>query len=224
MIRPHEFVGQASSKSSEGMNQKKQNQVIQDFKAGTFNTLVATSIGEEGLDIGDVDLIVCYDASSSPVRMLQRIGRTGRKRVGRVVLLLMRSKEENDYAKAQDNYAYIQKTIADDSKYNYRDDQRPRILPLEVKPVVDKRMIEVPAENTQPVDLNEKNRKRKGKGKVKRPPKKFHMPDNVRTGFVSASRMDSDAEETEDKPAPKKKAAAKKTAPAKAKKPADASA
>jgi len=220
MIRPHEFVGQASSKSSEGMNQKKQNQVIQDFKAGTFNTLVATSIGEEGLDIGDVDLIVCYDASASPVRMLQRIGRTGRKRIGRVVLLLMRSKEENDYAKAQDNYAYIQKTIADDSKYNYRDDQSPRILPIEVKPVVDKRMIDIPAENTQPVDLNEKNRKRRGKGKVKKPPKKFHMPDNVRTGFVSASRIDSDAEESEGKPAPKKKVAAKETAPTKAKKPA----
>jgi ATP-dependent DNA helicase MPH1 len=216
MIRPHEFVGQASSKSSEGMNQKKQNQVIQDFKAGTFNTLVATSIGEEGLDIGDVDLIVCYDASASPVRMLQRIGRTGRKRIGRVVLLLMRSKEENDYAKAQDNYAYIQKTIADDSKYNYRDDQSPRILPKEVKPVVDKRMIDIPAENTQPVDLNEKNRKRRGKGKVKKPPKKFHMPDNVRTGFVSASRIDSDAEEDEDKPVPKK--ATKKAAAAKAKK------
>ncbi|KAM0722251.1 hypothetical protein Q7P37_001692 [Cladosporium fusiforme] len=216
MIRPHEFVGQASSKSSEGMNQKKQNEVIQDFKAGKFNTLVATSIGEEGLDIGDVDLIVCYDSSASPVRMLQRIGRTGRKRVGRVVLLLMRGKEENDYAKAQDNYTWIQKSIADDSKYNYRDDQSPRIIPKEVKPVVDKRMIDIPTENTQPVDLNEKNRKRKGKGKVKKPPKKFHMPDNVRTGFVSARRMDSDEEVSESAPAPKKAAAKKKT-PAKAK-------
>jgi ATP-dependent DNA helicase MPH1 len=216
MIRPHEFVGQASSKSSEGMNQKKQNQVIQDFKAGKFNTLVATSIGEEGLDIGDVDLIVCYDASASPVRMLQRIGRTGRKRIGRVVLLLMRGKEDNDYAKAQDNYTYIQKTIADDSKYNYRDDQSPRILPKDVKPVVDKRIIDIPTENTQPVDLNERNRKRRGKGKVKRPPKKFHMPDNVRTGFVTASRIDSDQEDEEDKPAPKKKAApAKKRTPKK---------
>ena len=215
MIRPHEFVGQASSKSSEGMNQKKQNQVIQDFKAGKFNTLVATSIGEEGLDIGDVDLIVCYDASASPVRMLQRIGRTGRKRIGRVVLLLMRGKEDNDYAKAQDNYTYIQKTIADDSKYNYRDDQSPRILPKDVKPVVDKRIIDIPAENTQPVDLNEKNRKRRGKGKVKKPPKKFHMPDNVRTGFVTASRMDSDQEDEEDRPAPKKAAPAKKKTPKK---------
>ncbi|KAK4499186.1 hypothetical protein PRZ48_009699 [Zasmidium cellare] len=211
MIRPHVFVGQAASKGQEGMDQKKQNAVIQDFKTGKYNTLIATSIGEEGLDIGTVDLIVCYDASSSPIRMLQRIGRTGRKRVGRVCLLLMKDKEEADYAKAQDNYLYIQKTIADASKYSYRDDQSPRILPKEVKPIADKRPVDIPVENSQPVDLNEKGRR--GKGKTKRPPKKFHMPDNVRTGFVKASRIDSDTEG--EKPAPKKKATAKKQAPTK---------
>ena len=213
MIRPHVFVGQTASKESEGMNQKRQNEVIQDFKSGKYNTLVATSIGEEGLDIGDVDLIVCYDASASPIRMLQRIGRTGRKRVGRVTLLLMKGKEENDYAKAQDNYSFIQKTIADANKYTYHDEQSPRILPKSAQPVVDKRVIEIPIENSQPIDLNEKGRRARGKGKVKRPPKKFHMPDGVRTGFTRASRMDVDSEDdSENEPAPKKKAPAKKKA------------
>ena len=32
--------------------------------------LVSTSIGEEGLDIGEVDLIVCYDAQKTPIRMV----------------------------------------------------------------------------------------------------------------------------------------------------------
>lgn len=220
MIRPHVFVGQAASKGSEGMDQKRQNAVIQDFKAGKYNTLVATSIGEEGLDIGDVDLIICYDSSASPIRMLQRIGRTGRKRAGRVVLLLMKGKEENDYAKAQDNYTYIQKSIADASKYNYRDDQSPRILPKGVQPVVDKRVIEIPIENTQPIELNEKGRRGKGKGKAKRPPKKFHMPDGVRTGFTKASKMGADEDDdTEEEPAAKRKVSEKKKAtPAKARK------
>ena len=208
MIRPHAFVGQAASKGSEGMDQKRQSAVIQDFKSGKYNTLVATSIGEEGLDIGDVDLIVCYDASSSPIRMLQRIGRTGRKRVGRVVLLLMKGKEENDYAKAQDNYIYIQKTIADASKYSYRDDQSPRILPKGTQPVVDKRVVEIPVDNSQPIDTNERNRKAKGKQKVKKPPKKFNMPDGVRAGFVKASKMGSDdnGEDSEELNAPEEKA------------------
>jgi ATP-dependent DNA helicase MPH1 len=195
MIRPHVFVGQAASNGSEGMDQKRQNAVIQDFKSGKYNTLVATSIGEEGLDIGTVDLIICYDSSSSPIRMLQRIGRTGRKRLGRVVLLLMKGKEENDYAKSQDNYLWIQKTIADTSRYTFHDEQSPRILPKDAKPTVDKRPVEIPVENSQPVDLNEKGKR--GKGKTKRPPKKFHMPDGVRTTFVRASKLNSDDDSEE---------------------------
>jgi ERCC4-related helicase len=35
--------------------------------------LVATSIGEEGLDIGEIDLIICYDSQSSPIRMVRNI-------------------------------------------------------------------------------------------------------------------------------------------------------
>lgn len=217
MIRPHVFVGQAAGSNTEGMNQKKQNQVVQEFKSGKYNTLVATCIGEEGLDIGDVDLIVCYDASSSPIRMLQRIGRTGRKRLGRVALLLMKGKEENDYAKAQDNYSYIQKTIADANKYSYRDNESPRILPKDVNPVVDKRIIQIPIENSNPIDLNEKGRRAKAKCKKKRPPKKFHMPSGVRPGFTIASKLAMSDNEDIDSGfrAPEERTKAKKRKPAK---------
>ncbi|KVH88388.1 DNA/RNA helicase, DEAD/DEAH box type, N-terminal [Cynara cardunculus var. scolymus] len=54
------------------------------FRAGQFNVIVATSIGEEGLDIMEVDLVICFDANVSPLRMIQRMGRTGRKNEGRV--------------------------------------------------------------------------------------------------------------------------------------------
>jgi ATP-dependent DNA helicase MPH1 len=215
MIRPHVFVGQAASKGSEGMDQKRQNAVIQDFKSGKYNTLVATSIGEEGLDIGTVDLIVCYDSSSSPIRMLQRIGRTGRKRLGRVVLLLMKGKEETDYAKSQDNYLWIQKTIADTSRYTYHDEQSPRILPKDAVPVVDKRPVEIPVENTQPLDLNEKGKR--AKTKTKRPPKKFHMPDGVQTAFVRASKLGSDRDSEEETEVVKSRPATKKPPPSKTK-------
>ena len=40
------------------------------FKKGVLNVLVATSVAEEGLDIGDVNLIVSYDCLASPVRMV----------------------------------------------------------------------------------------------------------------------------------------------------------
>ncbi|KAI4756800.1 P-loop containing nucleoside triphosphate hydrolase protein [Aureobasidium sp. EXF-3400] len=212
MIRPHVFVGQADSKNSEGMNQKRQLEVIKQFKEGKYNTLVATSIGEEGLDIGEVDLIVCYDASASPIRMLQRMGRTGRKRKGNIVLLLMNEKEVPDFEKAKDNYEKMQGMIASGKDFTFHDDRSPRILPKETQPAVDKRVVEIPVENSQ-AELPEP---KKGRGRApKAPPKKFHMPDNVRTGFVAAGRMDDeDAEEL----APRGKAKAKKATAASVKK------
>ena len=194
MIRPHVFVGQANSKGSEGMDQKKQLDIITKFKSGVYNTLVATSIGEEGLDIGEVDLIVCYDASASPIRMLQRMGRTGRKRAGNIVMLLMKGKEEDNFTKAKDNYSKMQEMIAAGTRFEYHEDLSPRIVPKDVQPVVNKKMIEIPLENTQS-DLPEP--KKRGRP-PKRPPKKFHMPDGVRRGFTKASRMHDDDETDED--------------------------
>lgn len=44
--------------------------MIRKFKEGIYNVLVSTSIGEEGLDIGEIDRIICYDAQKSSVRMV----------------------------------------------------------------------------------------------------------------------------------------------------------
>ena len=186
MIRPHVFVGQANSKGSDGMDQKTQLKVIKKFQEGDYNTLIATSIGEEGLDIGEVDLIVCYDASASPIRMLQRMGRTGRKRAGNIVVTLMKGKEEDNFAKAKDNYERMQKEIAIGTRFDYRHKDSQRIVPKDVQPVVNKKIIEIPLENSQ-AELPEPKRRAKP---PKRPPKKFHMPDGIRPGFVKASRVD----------------------------------
>ena len=204
MIRPHVFVGQASSKASDGMDQKKQLDIIKKFQTGIFNTLVATSIGEEGLDIGEVDLIVCYDASASPIRMLQRMGRTGRKRAGNIVVTLMKGKEEDNFIKAKDNYEKMQKEIASGTRFNFHDEESRRIIPRDIVPIVDKKIIEIPPENTQ-ADLPEPTKR--GRKPPKRPVKKFHMPDGVRTGFVKASRMEDDEDREDVRPirAPAKK-------------------
>jgi ERCC4-related helicase len=185
MIRPRIFVGQAHGKNSEGMSQKDQLEAIEKFKNGEFNTLIATSIGEEGLDIGEVDLIICYDSKASPIRMLQRMGRTGRKRQGRIVMLQMQGKEENDANKANDSYLKMQELIADGGHFNFHDEVSRRILPSDVKPVVDRRVVEIPTENSQKDWLPEPKKGRR----TKKPPKKFHMPDDVITGFVTAGRM-----------------------------------
>lgn len=189
MIKASIFVGQADGKRGEGMKQARQIETIERFRKGDFNVLVATSIGEEGLDIGQVDLIVCYDSSASPIRMLQRMGRTGRKRAGNIVLLLMRGKEEDQFAKSKDNYEKMQKLICEGSRFDFRFDLSTRIVPREIRPEVDMRRVEIPVENTQDTSLPEPNKKRKVPKGLKKPPKKFHMPDGVETGFQKLSDM-----------------------------------
>lgn len=46
-----------------------------------------------------VDLIVCFDSDASPIRNIQRMGRTGRHKPGRVVYIMSQGKEEESYRK-----------------------------------------------------------------------------------------------------------------------------
>lgn len=89
LIRSELFLGQGKK----GVSQKEQKARALDFRKGKLNTLIATSVGEEGLDIGEVDLIVSYDCMSSPIRMVQRLGRTGRQSKGQVIILVAEGKE-----------------------------------------------------------------------------------------------------------------------------------
>ncbi|EPS72072.1 hypothetical protein M569_02686, partial [Genlisea aurea] len=84
VVKATEFIGQSSGKTIKGQSQKAQHAVLEKFRTGGFNVIVATSIGEEGLDIMEVDLVVCFDANISPLRMIQRMGRTGRQHEGRL--------------------------------------------------------------------------------------------------------------------------------------------
>ncbi|CAD8113807.1 unnamed protein product [Paramecium sonneborni] len=119
------FVGQASTKNQAGMKQKEQLQVIDKFKK-ELNVLVATCIAEEGLDIGEVDLIICYDSGFSPIRMIQRMGRTGRKRDGKIIVLLTEGKEAADYEKSVNKYSKLIKELKEFNINLYS--SNPRIL------------------------------------------------------------------------------------------------
>ena len=46
-----------------------------------------------------VDLIVCFDSDASPIRNIQRMGRTGRHKAGKVVYIMAKGKEEESYKK-----------------------------------------------------------------------------------------------------------------------------
>ncbi len=91
------FIGHASSKSDKGLSQKEQIEVVDQFKTGQIKVLISTSVGEEGLDVGNCDLVVFYDSVPSVVRAIQRRGR-GRKRESRVIHLVTKgTRDEGMY-------------------------------------------------------------------------------------------------------------------------------
>ena len=71
-----------------GLKQKKQIETVQKFRDGEFRVLVATRVGEEGLDIAEVNQVIFYDNVPSSIRFVQRRGRTGRKGVGKLTVLI----------------------------------------------------------------------------------------------------------------------------------------
>ncbi|MGA8542181.1 MAG: helicase-related protein [Thermoplasmata archaeon] len=87
-VRPARFVGQATHGDDVGLNQREQVRILDAFRLGTVNCLVATSVAEEGLDIPATDLVVFYEPIPDVIRTIQRRGRTGRARTGRVLVLV----------------------------------------------------------------------------------------------------------------------------------------
>ncbi len=91
------FVGQATKDAEKGLSQQKQIAALTRFRAGEFKVLIATSVGEEGLDVPATDMVIFYEAVPSEIRSIQRKGRTGRSGAGRVVILVTKGTGDEVY-------------------------------------------------------------------------------------------------------------------------------
>ena len=80
-----------------GLKQKKQIETVQRFRDGVTKALIATRVGEEGLDISEVNLVIFYDNVPSSIRFIQRKGRTGRKDKGRLIVLIAKNTIDETY-------------------------------------------------------------------------------------------------------------------------------
>ncbi len=90
------LVGQ-NSKTDEGMSQKKQSDVLERFRNREFSVLVASSVGEEGLDIPSVSTVYFFEPVPSGLRSIQRRGRTARHGAGKVVVLVAKDTRDAAY-------------------------------------------------------------------------------------------------------------------------------
>ncbi|MHA1585350.1 MAG: ERCC4 domain-containing protein, partial [Promethearchaeota archaeon] len=111
LIRAHKFIGQQKRGKKKGLTQKEQISLLERFKSGEFNTLVATSVAEEGLDIADCDVVIFYDVIPSEIRAIQRRGRTGRNSSGKVIILKTMGTREEGYFWAEKHREKAMKAV-----------------------------------------------------------------------------------------------------------------
>jgi Fanconi anemia group M protein len=80
-----------------GLKQKEQIDTVQKFRDGFYSVLIATRVGEEGLDISEVNNVIFFDNVPSSIRFVQRKGRTGRKSVGKLTVLIAKDTIDEAY-------------------------------------------------------------------------------------------------------------------------------
>ncbi|KAF7306708.1 hypothetical protein MIND_00462500 [Mycena indigotica] len=209
LLRAQPFIGQGKDKNGvKGLTQKEQLeasilytkphpinnavvQVIRKFKADEFNILVATSIGEEGLDIGEVDLIICYENQSTPIRVLQRFGRTGRKRDGVVHVLLSEGREEVTIDKAMDKQKLVHGAIVHGEQLELYGDVE-RLLPDHIRPECLEKEMEIERyvrDDKKRTSSKETSSNSKGTKRKRNDDPARNIPTGANMGFTTASKL-----------------------------------
>src|SRR3989344_4830133 len=80
-----------------GITQKQQLETIKNFESGLYNCIITTSIGEEGLSIGTLDIAIFYDNVPSAIRKIQREGRVARTKPGKIIYLVAKNTRDSAY-------------------------------------------------------------------------------------------------------------------------------
>lgn len=106
-VKPVLFIGQSGK---EGLTQKQQLELVEKFDKGFYNVLVATSVAEEGLHIPSVDYAIFFEPVPSGLRMIQRRGRVGRTKIGKVMVM---------YTKGCIDEKYLYVSRAKEKRMNY---------------------------------------------------------------------------------------------------------
>jgi len=131
-IKADNFVGQAIKEHSKGgttgLKQREQKAMIEKFKSGKINVLVATSIAEEGLDIPEVNEVIFYEPIPSAIRKIQRTGRTARLSKGKLKILVTKKTLDEIYHYTAYNKEKQMHTAIDQIKKDFESGEKQNTL------------------------------------------------------------------------------------------------
>ncbi|NXL48483.1 IFIH1 protein, partial [Podilymbus podiceps] len=74
-IKAHYLIGAGHNSEIKPMTQNEQREVIDKFRDGRLNLLIATTVAEEGLDIKECNIVIRYGLVTNEIAMVQARGR-----------------------------------------------------------------------------------------------------------------------------------------------------
>ncbi len=83
------------------LTQEERNHVMNDFKAGRVDLVIATDIISRGIDIDDIRLVVNYDVPHDPEDYIHRIGRTARAGKDGMAITLVSEEDQFYFSKIE---------------------------------------------------------------------------------------------------------------------------
>lgn len=93
------------------LEQKEREEVMNAFKAGRTNVLVATDIVSRGIDINGIELVINFDLPHDPEDYVHRIGRTARADRDGESLTFVNYNDRREMRKFRDLEKFIEKTM-----------------------------------------------------------------------------------------------------------------
>lgn len=83
------------------LTQEERNHVMNDFKAGRIDLVIATDIISRGIDIDDIQLVINYDVPHDPEDYIHRIGRTARAGKDGMAITLVSEEDQFYFSKIE---------------------------------------------------------------------------------------------------------------------------
>uniref|UniRef100_A0A8C5SPN2 Interferon induced with helicase C domain 1 n=1 Tax=Laticauda laticaudata TaxID=8630 RepID=A0A8C5SPN2_LATLA len=78
-VKAHYLIGTGHNSEFQHMTQNEQKDIIQKFRTGKINLLIATTVAEEGLDISQCNIVIRYGLVTNEIAMIQARGRARAK-------------------------------------------------------------------------------------------------------------------------------------------------
>ena len=92
------------------LSQSQRDKIMDGFRSGRSNVLVATDVAARGIDVKNIDLVVNYDVPDKPEYYIHRIGRTGRAGRNGTACTLVNSRDRSNLNAIKNRYHVLMET------------------------------------------------------------------------------------------------------------------